>query len=64
MLEGKQHPDREAQFRRINAMIAAFAAAGEPAIGVDAKKKEQLGPYHRDGPDMAAQGRPGTGPRS
>ena len=48
-IEGKQHPDRDAQFWHINAMIAQFRAAGEPAVSVDAKKKEQLGPYHRDG---------------
>ena len=48
-IEGKQHPDRDAQFRRINAVIAEFAAAGDPAVSVDAKKKERLGPFHRDG---------------
>jgi len=48
-MEGRQHPDRDAQFRRINAVIAAFAAAGDPVVSVDAKKKEQLGPFHRDG---------------
>ena len=49
VLEGRQHPDRDAQFRHINAMIAAFTAAGDPVVSVDAKKKEQLGPYHRAG---------------
>jgi Rhodopirellula transposase DDE domain len=49
VLEGKQHPDRDAQFRRINAQIAEFRAAGDPVVSVDAKKKEQLGPYHRAG---------------
>ncbi len=49
VLEGKQHPDRDAQFRHINAAIAEFRAAGDPVVSVDAKKKEQLGPYHRDG---------------
>jgi hypothetical protein len=49
VLEGRQYPDRDAQFRRINAMIAAFAAAGDPAVSVDAKKKEQLGPFAREG---------------
>jgi hypothetical protein len=49
VLEGRQHPDRDAQFRHINAMIRAFAAAGHPVVSVDAKKKEQLGPYSRDG---------------
>jgi hypothetical protein len=30
VLEGRQHPDRDGQFRHINAMIAAFRAAGHP----------------------------------
>jgi hypothetical protein len=48
-LEGKQHPDRDAQFRHINGMIAKFRAAGDPVVSVDAKKKEQLGRYWRAG---------------
>jgi hypothetical protein len=32
-------PDRDAQFRHIAAQRAAFAAAGEPIISVDTKKK-------------------------
>ena len=58
VLEGKQHPDRDAQFRHLNAKIAEFAAAGEPAVSVDAKKKEQLGPYHRDGRSWRPKGDP------
>jgi Rhodopirellula transposase DDE domain len=58
VLEGKQHPDRDAQFRRINAGIAEFAAAGDPVVSVDAKKKEQLGPYHRAGRTWRRQGDP------
>jgi hypothetical protein len=57
-IEGKQHPDRDAQFRRINGMIAAFTAAGDPVVSVDAKKKEQLGPYHRDGRTWRPEGSP------
>ncbi len=58
VLEGRQHPDRDAQFRHINAVIAEFAAAGDPAVSVDAKKKEQLGPYHRDGRSWRPRGDP------
>ena len=58
VLEGKQHPDRDAQFRHINAMIAEFTAAGDPAVSVDAKKKEQLGPYHRAGRSWRPAGDP------
>jgi Rhodopirellula transposase DDE domain len=57
-IEGRQHPDRDAQFRRINAAIAEFAAAGDPVVSVDAKKKEQLGPYHRPGRSWRPAGDP------
>jgi len=57
-IEGRQHPDRDAQFRHINGMIAAFTAAGDPVVSVDAKKKEQLGPYHRDGRAWRPRGDP------
>ena len=58
---GKQHPDRDGQFRSINAR-ARCQAAGDPVISVDAKKKEQAGQY-ANGADMAAAGGPGAGPR-
>ena len=58
VLEGRQHPDRDAQFRHINAMIAQFRAAGDPVVSVDAKKKEQLGPYHRAGRSWRGKGDP------
>jgi hypothetical protein len=37
--EGKAHPDRDAQFRRINARVRAQQRRGQPAISVDTKKK-------------------------
>jgi hypothetical protein len=58
VLEGKQHPDRDAQFRHVNGMIAEFRAAGDPVVSVDAKKKEQLGPYHRPGRSWRPAGDP------
>jgi hypothetical protein len=58
VLEGRQHPDRDAQFRHVNAVIAEFAAAGDPAVSVDAKKKEQLGRYHRPGRSWRPEGDP------
>jgi transposase len=57
-LEGRQHPDRDAQFRHVNAMIAEFAAAGDPAVSVDAKKKEQLGAFWRAGRSWRGKGDP------
>jgi hypothetical protein len=56
--EGEQHPDRDAQFCRINDTIAEFTAAGDPVVSVDAKKKEQLGPYHRAGRSWRPAGDP------
>ncbi len=40
VIEGAQHPDRDGQFRAINALAAERLAAGEPVISVDCKKKE------------------------
>ena len=58
VLEGRQHPDRDAQFRHLNARIAEFGEAGEPVISVDTKKKEQLGEYYRDGQTWRPKGDP------
>ena len=38
-LEGCQHPDRDAQFRYLNALAAQFFTSGDPVISVDAKKR-------------------------
>jgi Rhodopirellula transposase DDE domain len=56
--EGRQHPDRDAQFGHINAVIAAFTAAGDPVISVDAKKKEPIGPFGRAGRSWRPAGDP------
>jgi transposase len=42
-IEGKQHPDRNAQFEHISKRVAAYLRSGQPAISVDTKKKEPLG---------------------
>ena len=47
--EGKTHPDRDAQVEYINAQAAAFQAAGQPVVSVDAKKKELVGPFANGG---------------
>jgi hypothetical protein len=41
--EGRQHPDRDAQFQHIHNRVKARKRRGEPAISVDTKKKENLG---------------------
>ena len=58
VLEGRQHPDRDAQFGHINAKITGFCDAGEPVISVDTKKKEYIGPFHRDGQTWRPKGNP------
>src|SRR4051794_9929269 len=37
-LEGRQHPDRDAQFRYINEQAKAYQGTGDPVISVDTKK--------------------------
>jgi hypothetical protein len=58
VLEGRQHPDRDAQFRGINAAIAEYLAAGDPVVSADGKKKEQLGPFYRAGAAWQPKGSP------
>jgi hypothetical protein len=48
-LEGKQHPDRDAQFRHINDTVSAAIAAGQPAISIDTEKKELVGEFKNAG---------------
>jgi hypothetical protein len=45
----KQHPNRDAQFRRIVELKNEYLAAGWPVISIDTKKKELLGNFYRDG---------------
>jgi hypothetical protein len=48
-VEGKQHPDRDAQFRFINEEVRKALAARRPVISVDTKKKELVGNYENTG---------------
>jgi len=57
-IEGKQHPDRDAQFRYINEQAAAHQDAGDPVISVDTKKKEQVGEYENAGRTWRPAGDP------
>lgn len=47
--EGKDHPDRDAQFQHINEQVRQALAAGRPVISVDTKKKELIGNYENKG---------------
>jgi transposase len=48
-VEGRQHPDRDAQFQHISRRVKAFQQAAQPAISVDTKKKEPLGKMKNPG---------------
>jgi hypothetical protein len=57
-LEGKQHPDRDAQFQYIAEKSKQFMVAGDPVISVDTKKKEKLGNLKNGGREYEPQGQP------
>jgi Rhodopirellula transposase DDE domain len=57
-LEGKQHPDRNAQFEHIARRVKARQRCCEPAISVDTKKKETLGKLKNPGKTYRRKGRP------
>ena len=56
--EGKQHPDRDGQFRHINSRVLARKRRREPAISVDTKKKEVLGNHKNPGKEYCPKGKP------
>ena len=56
--EGSHHPDRNAQFEHINQTVSAALAEGQPAISVDAKKKELVGDFKNAGRTWRPQGQP------
>lgn len=56
--EGTAHPDRNAQFEQINAVVAAFQERSQPVISVDPKKKELVGDFKNAGREWQPQGEP------
>jgi transposase len=56
--EGSRHPDRNAQFEFINASVARFVLADQPAISVDTKKKESVGDFKDGGREWRPAGDP------
>jgi hypothetical protein len=57
-LEGKQHPDRNAQFEYINRQTKEFQRRGQPVISIDTKKKELVGNFKNGGREWRPQGEP------
>jgi hypothetical protein len=57
-VEGAQHPDRNAQFEKINAQAEDFLERGLPVISVDTKKKELVGNFKNAGKEWQPEGEP------
>ena len=56
--EGRQHEDRDAQFRYLNDTAAGFIDDDQPAISVDTKKKELIGDFANGGTEWQPGGEP------
>ncbi len=57
-LEGKQHPDRDAQFHYLNEQACDHQDSGAPVISVDTKKKELVGLFKNNGREWEPKGEP------
>lgn len=58
VLEGGDHPDRDAQFAYLNGQVTTALASDQPVVSVDAKKKELVGAYKNGGQEWQPQGQP------
>lgn len=56
--EGKDHPDRNAQFEYINRKVKSFQRRDQPVISVDTKKKELIGNFKNSGREHEPKGQP------
>lgn len=56
--EGLSPPERDEQFRHINAQVKSFMARGEPVLSVDCKKKERVGEFKNPGQTWRRKGDP------
>jgi hypothetical protein len=56
--EGKQHPDRDAQFEYIAGQVRKLQRRGQPVISVDTKKKELVGDFKNNGREWRPKGQP------
>jgi Rhodopirellula transposase DDE domain len=56
--EGRQHPDRDGQFRYINRIVKRHLHLGGPAVSVDTKKKELVGDFRNFGREWRPRGTP------
>ena len=58
VLEGTDHPDRNAQFEFISEQTTQQLMAGNPVISVDTQKKELVGAYKNNGTTWCPEGKP------
>jgi Rhodopirellula transposase DDE domain len=58
--EGRQHPERDGQFRHIAKRSREYLESGDPVISVDSKKRELVGNFGQDGREWAPAGDPVT----
>lgn len=58
ILEGTDHPDRNAQFEFISEQTTQQLMAGNPVISVDTKKKELVGAFKNNGTTWCPEGKP------
>jgi hypothetical protein len=58
VIEGKQHADRDAQFRYLAEQVDEHVAAGQPVVSVDTKKKELVGAFKNGGREYQPAGHP------
>jgi hypothetical protein len=56
--EGRQHPDRDAQFEHINDTVTKAIDNAQPVISVDTKKKELVGDFKNGGRELRPKGSP------
>ena len=57
-IEGRQHPDRDAQFSYLNDQARDHIGAGDAVISVDTKKKELIGEFRNGGREWHPKGGP------
>ena len=55
-IEGKQHPDRNAQFEHSNARVTTAMRTAQPIISVDTQKNELVGNYMNRGTQWIKKG--------
>ena len=56
--EGVSPPERDEQFRYINAQVKKFIRTGDPVLSIDCKKKERVGEFKNPGKTWRKRGDP------